>query len=40
VRAVPVRGGRHVGEAEQVQILGGLLAQEMVDPLHLLLIQH
>ena len=28
-----------VGEAEHVQILGGFLAQEMVDPVHLLLIQ-
>jgi hypothetical protein len=39
VPAVPVRGRRPVGEAEQVQILGGLLAQEMVDPVDLLLIQ-
>ena len=39
VPAVPVRGRRSAGEAEQVQILGGFLAQEMVDPVHLLLIQ-
>jgi hypothetical protein len=39
VLAVPVRGGRAVSEAEHVQILGGFLAQEMVDPVHLLLIQ-
>ena len=40
VVAVPEGGGRSVGEAEQMQILGGFLAQEMVDPVHLLLIQN
>jgi hypothetical protein len=39
VPAVLVRGRRPVGEAEQMQILGRFLAQEMVDPVHLLLIQ-
>ena len=39
VLAIPVRGGRAVGEAEHVQILGRFLAQEMVDPVHPLLIQ-
>ena len=39
VLAVPVRGEGSVGEAQHVQILGGLLAQEMVDPVHLLLVE-
>jgi hypothetical protein len=39
VLAVPVRGGRPVSEAEHMQILGRFLAQEMVDPVNLLLIQ-
>jgi hypothetical protein len=40
VLAVPARGGRAVGESQHVQILGGFLSQEMVDPVHLLLVKH
>jgi hypothetical protein len=39
VLAVPHRGEQAVGEAKAVQVLGGLLAQEVVDPVDLLLVQ-
>ncbi len=37
--AVPERGERSVGEPQQVQVLGGFLPEEMVDPVDLLLVQ-
>ena len=40
VLPVPHGGEQAVREAQHVQVLGGLLAQEMVDPVDLLLVQH
>jgi hypothetical protein len=40
VLAAPHRREQPVGEAQQVQVLRPLLAQEMVDPVDLLLVQH
>ena len=40
VLAAPHGGEQPVGEAQHVQVLGGLLAQEMVDPVDLLLVEH
>jgi hypothetical protein len=40
VLTVPHRGEQLIGEAQDVQVLGGLLAQEMVDPVHLLLVEY
>ena len=37
--AVPHRGEQPVGEAQHVQVLGGFLAEEVVDPVDLLLVQ-
>jgi hypothetical protein len=39
VLAVPGRRERPVGEPQQVQVLGGLLPEEVIDPVDLLLVK-